>query len=133
MALIPCPECQREISTLAPACPHCGTPLRPPAPPQSPSPINVGGAVPSGDRLEPGQRIAPDSRHVQTIEQTGKKWKGAQLLGCLTQLFGVALILSGASTSTDTGVIMAAIGILVIFFGAIMVISARIGAWWHHG
>ena len=24
MALVACPECQREISTAAAACPHCG-------------------------------------------------------------------------------------------------------------
>ncbi len=28
MALVPCPECGREVSTLAAACPHCGAPLR---------------------------------------------------------------------------------------------------------
>lgn len=28
MALTPCPECEREISTAAEACPHCGYPLR---------------------------------------------------------------------------------------------------------
>ena len=27
MALIKCPECGREISDKAPACPHCGTPV----------------------------------------------------------------------------------------------------------
>ena len=26
MALIPCYECEREISDKAPACPHCGAP-----------------------------------------------------------------------------------------------------------
>lgn len=26
MALVPCRECQREISSEAPACPHCGAP-----------------------------------------------------------------------------------------------------------
>src|SRR6266849_5482866 len=29
MALVPCPECQREISTAATACPHCGRPMVP--------------------------------------------------------------------------------------------------------
>lgn len=29
MSLIPCPECGREISTNAEACPHCGNPMRP--------------------------------------------------------------------------------------------------------
>lgn len=28
MALIACPECQREISSRAPACPHCGYPVK---------------------------------------------------------------------------------------------------------
>ncbi len=27
MALIPCPECQKSVSTKATACPHCGYPL----------------------------------------------------------------------------------------------------------
>ena len=30
MSLIPCPECQKEISDKAPACPHCGNPMTPP-------------------------------------------------------------------------------------------------------
>src|ERR1700680_2997616 len=29
MALVACPECQREISTSAAACPHCGRPMSP--------------------------------------------------------------------------------------------------------
>lgn len=28
MALIKCPECGKEISDKAPACPNCGIPLR---------------------------------------------------------------------------------------------------------
>jgi hypothetical protein len=32
MSLIPCPECGREISTNAEACPHCGNPMRPAGP-----------------------------------------------------------------------------------------------------
>lgn len=30
MALVACPECQREVSTHAKACPHCGCPIAPP-------------------------------------------------------------------------------------------------------
>lgn len=36
MALIPCRECQREISSEAPTCPHCGAPS--PVPPLIPRP-----------------------------------------------------------------------------------------------
>lgn len=27
MALITCPDCSREVSDRAPACPHCGAPI----------------------------------------------------------------------------------------------------------
>ena len=36
MALILCPECNREISDRAPNCPHCGCPIA--APNQAPAP-----------------------------------------------------------------------------------------------
>ena len=39
MPVVPCPDCERDVSTLAPACPHCGRP--------SPA----GTAVPSEPRL----------------------------------------------------------------------------------
>lgn len=29
MSPVPCPECGREISTAAEACPHCGYPIQP--------------------------------------------------------------------------------------------------------
>ena len=32
MSLIPCPECGREVSTKAEACPHCGCPIHPSTP-----------------------------------------------------------------------------------------------------
>ena len=35
MALIPCYECEKEISDKAPACPHCGAPKEEQQPPQS--------------------------------------------------------------------------------------------------
>ena len=46
MALIRCPECQREVSVKAPACPGCGYPMpgmgtpisQPPGPPAAPFP-----------------------------------------------------------------------------------------------
>jgi hypothetical protein len=38
MPLIPCPECGRQISTEAEACPQCGHPNRPAEPPAAPGP-----------------------------------------------------------------------------------------------
>lgn len=31
MALVRCPECERQVSDRAYTCPHCGYPVRPPA------------------------------------------------------------------------------------------------------
>ena len=45
MALIPCPECSRQVSSRAPACPGCGHPLQP----------GAGG----GARPDPGAWHAP--------------------------------------------------------------------------
>jgi hypothetical protein len=41
MALIRCPECQREVSDKASACPGCGYPLRAGAPPDGRWPVPV--------------------------------------------------------------------------------------------
>jgi hypothetical protein len=41
MSLVPCPECNQQVSTLAATCPHCGAPLQPaaaPAPASAPPP-----------------------------------------------------------------------------------------------
>ena len=46
MSLVPCPECNQQVSTLAATCPHCGAPLQhaaatasaPPSPPPPPAP-----------------------------------------------------------------------------------------------
>jgi RNA polymerase subunit RPABC4/transcription elongation factor Spt4 len=46
MALVPCRECGKEISTEAPACPHCGRPT-PPRTPSRPSPFRRPAASPS--------------------------------------------------------------------------------------
>jgi hypothetical protein len=38
MALIPCPDCGREVSTEARTCPHCGRPIATSVPPVPPPP-----------------------------------------------------------------------------------------------
>jgi hypothetical protein len=56
MALLPCPECKKDVSDKATACPHCGLPMHAPAPAVS---VGVGGA-PAGasHRRRTGERIA---------------------------------------------------------------------------
>jgi membrane protein YdbS with pleckstrin-like domain len=51
MALIPCPECSRQISTAAVACPHCGFP--------------VASAKPDGGSLAPRQALANPSPEAE--------------------------------------------------------------------
>src|SRR4028118_183793 len=41
MPFIPCPDCGRDVSTMAPACPHCGRPA-----PAATTPIGVPSAPP---------------------------------------------------------------------------------------
>jgi len=43
MALLPCPECKKEVSDKAPACPHCGFPLQ--SPPRAASATSAPGAA----------------------------------------------------------------------------------------
>jgi hypothetical protein len=45
MALISCPECKKQVSTLASACPHCGCPISVSA--QAPRPRAVTQEAPS--------------------------------------------------------------------------------------
>ena len=47
MSLIKCPDCAKDVSSKAPACPGCGRPLAPPAPP---APV----AMPAPKQVESG-------------------------------------------------------------------------------
>jgi hypothetical protein len=49
MPTIPCPDCQKQVSTLAQTCPHCGRPMRD-APPAAPSPT-VAAKAPKSEGL----------------------------------------------------------------------------------
>ena len=60
-----------------------------------------------------------------TIEQTSKKWKGWQLLGCLTSILGIVLIMGHMTKWNRCG------GIL-IYCGILIYIIAKIGIWWYH-
>lgn len=58
MALVPCPECGKNVSTLASSCPHCGCPLSfadntspPPSSPERPAAQAAQPAEDKGARL----------------------------------------------------------------------------------
>ncbi len=111
MALIPCPECSREISDKAAACPHCGNPMRTPARAPQSAPVQVATA--------PGR--------VVTTQATDKHWKGMQIAGVCLMGAGVAacneISKDGTYAFWMTGFWL--LGILVY-------IGGRFGAWWHH-
>ncbi len=103
MALIKCPECERDVSSKATACPHCGYPLTPAA--QGPRP-------------------------VQVIERTGRRWKGVRMLGWLLVLVGLLALVAGWTAEDSRSL---APGWWIALAGAACLWVARAGAWWHHG
>ena len=95
MALIKCPECNKEISDKADACPSCGYSV---------------------------EAAARRAGNVQTIEQTSKQWKQAQLIGVALAIIGIIMAVSGNIY-----------GGFALFLGIALFIGARIGAWWENG
>jgi hypothetical protein len=64
---------------------------------------------------------------VQTVEQTGKRYKAQQAVGILALLTGVVMInVGGPGSATKV------FGVIITLIGAIMYIFSRIGAWWDH-
>jgi hypothetical protein len=106
MALTTCPECRREISSRAEACPHCGCPLR-------------GGAD------------IVDGRRVRTVERTAKRFKGLMVLGSLALCVGIVGLLGNCEPESTAP--MPLWPILVTVVGLLVVFYARFAAWWHHG
>lgn len=91
MGLINCPDCGKEVSERADACPECGGPMT--------------------------------DEDVQTIEQTGKKWKIFQLVGALILTAGMVGCMAGEFDAGSMGFLS----------GFIVIICVRMGAWWEHG
>jgi len=58
-----------------------------------------------------------------TIEATGKRYKGRQVMGALAIVVGFILIV------TDHF----AIGVVLLILGLFDIIMGYVGAWWHHG
>lgn len=84
MPLVPCPDCNEQISTLAPACPRCGRPSEQVATPTA-------------------------AKHPVTVELTDKKYKGPMAVFAGVMLVGVFIWMAG---SPPVGISIAIIGIL---------------------
>jgi uncharacterized membrane protein len=78
------------------------------------------------------------SKRPTVVEQTAKRWKAVQGLGCLGTLAGVVLIGIGIAAIDRTvahqrmspalviGVVCIVVGLPAYAFG-------RVGGWWFHG
>jgi len=125
VALIDCPECGRQVSSLATACPDCAYPLQKKVSSSSGAP-----PAPTDDLLRSAlatdrrARTAPNS--VQTIEQTAKSWKAAQLIGGLLLVVAIPWGVLGGERAIGPSLFLGVIGLIVY-------LAARMGSWWHHG
>ena len=106
MALIRCPECQREISSYCDACPHCGYPIRN-------DPINRGEQPPRANGIQSQEKemAAPQEANTSnTTPQTKQEKKEEEgswgkIIG-LTLLIAVlialvALVVNSVNTNND--------------------------------
>lgn len=90
MPLTTCPDCSREVSERAAACPGCGAPMQSIAPsPALPNPAPV------------------------LIEQTDKKWKGLQVYGYLSGFIGLLLLIS---SEKGLGALALLVGLVMVIF-----------------
>ncbi len=103
MALINCPECARDVSSKATACPYCG--------------YRIG-------------RTAQGPGPVQIMEQTGKGWKAIRALGWLLIVVGVVVLLRELAADDPRAV---ALGWWIEVAGVACFVTSRAGAWWYHG
>ena len=87
MALIPCPECKREVSTLAASCPHCGAPV-----------VNF--------RL-----VSPGKETVVTTLLTSKRYKLQRLVALALAVIGWVIIIFGPPGSGVAGLILLIVSI----------------------
>ena len=89
MALIKCPDCGKEVSDVAPACPNCGRPIA-------------------------QQQNKRSFRKTQTIQMTAKRFKVAKLVGLFLLLLGFFVY---SNILPEIGCALLIIGCLIILYG----------------
>jgi len=92
MALVTCPDCQRNVSTLAEDCPGCGRPMA-------------------------GRQDIVGGRRVRTVERTAKRFKGLIFLSSLALLAGIWGMITKAQTWP---IICLVLGLPLLAFGKFM-------------
>lgn len=78
---------------------------------------------------------APTKTGVVTTQQTGKKYKGLQIVGALLLISGfVAMIVNASSSGAEPpGAAAVGVPVLMIIAGIALWIGGRFFAWWRHG
>ena len=108
MALVQCPDCEKQVSTSAVACPHCGAP--------------IAGA----------QEAKAAGTPLTTTQSTSKKLKGQKIISVLMIIIGSVWLFTLLSQEPDpesgTGLPM-----LITLVGVIWFVVVRFRSWWHHG
>lgn len=111
MALIPCTECGKQLSTRATHCPSCGAP---------------------GPAFVPAHKAT--QRNVRTVQQTGKGLKAWLLVFSALLLVGVIMLVIqwNLGVSSDKGPQLGSSLFLMggSFIGVIVVKGI---IWWQHG
>jgi hypothetical protein len=102
MTLIKCPECSRDVSDKAAACPHCAYPVA---------------------------QTSHGRRPVQIIEKTGRIWKGVRVLGWALIVVGALVPFAEWAGGDSTGV---AAGWWIGMAGVACLVTGRAGTWWYH-
>ncbi len=106
MAMIRCPECSTEVSSLAAACPKCAAPI---------ANATAARAVGQG---------------VTTTEMTSKALKKKRLASVGFIVVGVVVMMSAGSDSAGDG--MRAVGGIMLLAGLVLYIVVSAQKWWHH-
>lgn len=105
MALIPCPECGREVSTQAPSCPHCGNPIT---------------------------AVSGTGRPLTTIQETSKPLKLQIVISVAMFVVGFVwfwVLVSDEAYNTETPSV---VPYALVTIGLIWFIVTKIRIWWHH-
>lgn len=102
-----CPDCNRQVSTAAAACPHCGRP-----------------AISNVSNV----------RGTRTVEQTGKIWKATILLGAAGLLWSIiwGMTSEAPATGRGAGPTVNPLPILLGVGSFAVLLFGRLGAWWFH-
>ena len=111
MAMIDCPECDREISDRAAACPNCGTPI-----------------ADAADTAATGATLT-------TTQETSKRFKMQILCAWLMIIAGGIGLYKGGERMTDgaePSLMTSAVPVALLAIGGIWYIATKVRIWWHH-